>query len=524
MHRAPGRSAAGGTRGASPGRGVRPRRGSLHVAWTAFLGSVLVLGVLVGLLLYDPARPPAPGQEPLLLYCAAGIKAPVEAVARQYEEEYGVPVQLQFGGSQTLLANIEVSQRGDLYLPADDSYLALARDKHLVAESIPLARMTPVLAVPRGNPKQITSIGDLLARRDIRFAQANPDATAVGKLTREALEWGGQWDQLQARTIVFKPTVQDVATDIKVGTVDAGIVWDATVRQFPELEAVHLPPLDPVTANISVAVLRASTQPTAALRFARYLGARDRGLPAFERHGYRVVQGDAWALVPQLRFLAGAMLRPAVEETITHFEEREGVRVSRIYNGCGILVAQMRAGEHPDAFFACDRSFLTQVHDLFLDAVDVSTNQLVLLVPRGNPHGLRTLGDLGKPGLRVGIGHEKQCALGVLTQTTLVETGLQLRVMKNVVAQFPTGDMLVNQLRAGALDAVVAYLSNAAGFADELEALKIDVPCALAVQPLARGKETPYPQLTGRLLEALRSRASRERFEALGFHWHTSAP
>ena len=71
------------------------------------------------------------------------------------------------------------------------------------------------------------------------------------------------------------------------------------------------------------------------------------GLPTFEKHGFRVVEGDAWAGEPQLQLFAGAMLRPAVEETITAFEEREGVKVTRVYNGCGILVAQMRAGDGP---------------------------------------------------------------------------------------------------------------------------------------------------------------------------------
>src|SRR6185295_9603382 len=140
--------------------------------------------------------------------------------------------------------------------------------------------------------------------------------------------------------------------------------------------------------------------------------------------------------------------------------KREGVQVTRVYNGCGILVAQMRAGEAPDAFFACDKSFMDDVHDLFLDSTDVSTNQLVILVPKGNPRKIKSLDDLGQNNLRVGIGHEKQCALGVLTQRTLVEGKYVQQVMKNVVVQTPTGDMLVNQLRTGSLDAAIAYVSN----------------------------------------------------------------
>jgi len=47
--------------------------------------------------------------QPIVVYCAAGLKGPVEAAAKAYEAGYQVPVSLHFGGSQTLLANVEVS-------------------------------------------------------------------------------------------------------------------------------------------------------------------------------------------------------------------------------------------------------------------------------------------------------------------------------------------------------------------------------------------------------------------------------
>src|SRR5436190_7614375 len=104
------------------------RPGQIHTAWLAFLASVAILAGLVGLLFWDHDRPFAgAAPEPLVVYCAAGIKAPVEAVARDYEKAYGVRVQPQYGGSQTLLANLEVGRSGDLYLPADDSYIHLPR-------------------------------------------------------------------------------------------------------------------------------------------------------------------------------------------------------------------------------------------------------------------------------------------------------------------------------------------------------------------------------------------------------------
>jgi molybdenum ABC transporter molybdate-binding protein len=496
------------------------RAGGANSVWAAFLASVVVLVGLVGLLAWDPQKwfTSAAPQEPLVVYCAAGLRPPVEAVAKEYEKLYGVPVQLHYGGSQTLFAQIELSRRGDLYIPADESYLPPARQKNLIAETLPLARMSAVVAVKAGNPKRVAALADLL-RQDVRLAQGNADATAIGSVTRATLRKVGKWDPLKGRTVVFKMTVNDVASDVGVGAVDAGIVWDATARQTPGVEAVRLPELAGATAHISAAILTDSPRPTAALRFARFLAARDRGLPEFARQGYDPVEGDAWAEEPEVRLLSGAMLRPAIEETIAAFEAREGCRVTRVYNGCGILVAQMKAGDKPDAYFACDRSFMDEVADRFTDRQDVSTNQLVILVPKGNPHGIKSLTDLGKDGLRVGVGHEKQCALGVLTQKTLQEGGVLDKVMKNVKVQTPTGDMLVNQLRAGSLDAVVAYVSNAVPAAGQLEAIAIDVPCALAVQPVAAARESDHKQLAGRLIAAIRSSDSRGRFEANGFRW-----
>ncbi len=97
----------------------------------------------------------------------------------------------------------------------------------------------------------------------------------------------------------------------------------------------------------------------------------------------------------------------------------------------------------------------------------------MILVPKGNPRGIGSLKDLTKSELRVGIGHEKQCAMGWLTQRTFDEGGVKTEIMKNVVVQTPTGDMLVNQMRSGSLDAAVAYLSNAAGAAEALDPQRV---------------------------------------------------
>jgi hypothetical protein len=54
---------------------------------------------------------------------------------------------------------------------------------------------------------------------------------------------------------------------------------------------------------------------------------------------------------------------------------------------------------------------------------------------------------------------------------------------------------------------------------DSLDAVPIDDPRARLEQPLAAGKNTHYPQLVARLLEALTGPTSRQRFESAGFGW-----
>ncbi len=179
----------------------------------------------------------------LTLYCAAGMQPPVEAIAAEYSRRYGVVTQIQYGGSGTLLSSLQIASTGDLYLAADETYLERARDLGLVAEILPVARMRPVIAVAASNPKGIVTIDDLL-REDVEVALANPDAASVGKNTKRILTATGHWAALSHHARVFKPTVNDVANDVRLGAVDAGVIWDATANQYDGLDGVHVPEFD----------------------------------------------------------------------------------------------------------------------------------------------------------------------------------------------------------------------------------------------------------------------------------------
>ncbi len=506
------------------------RRGSTRRFYWATGGGIILM-VVLGILLFRPPRPSATGDRKLVLFCAAGIRAPVVAVAAAFEREFGVQIEIQYGGSNTLLNQLEVARIADLYLAADTAYLETARSKGLILEIIPLARNQPVLAVLKGNPKGIRSIDDLL-RPGIRVALGNPDQAAIGRKTRMTLTRSGHWDALEkhvTKSGVFKPTVPDVANTIKIGSVDAGIIWSATASQYAELEVVAVPELKIGVSQITIGVTPWSGNSQLALAFARFAAAPERGGPAFSEFGFDVVPGDPWVYQPEITFFAGSMNRRALEPIIKRFEAREGVTVNTVYNGCGILTAQMRAIKQdqasgfPDAYVACDVYYLDTVQDMFSDGVNLSKTDIVMAVAEGNPKSIRTLKDLLRPGIRVAIGQPDQCTIGVLSRRLLQKEGLYDRILKErVVTQTATSAMLVPSITTGAADAVLAYRTDTLAEQNRVDAITIDSDLARAVQPFASSNQTEYVQLTQRLFEAISQ--SRADYEAAGFSWILPEP
>jgi molybdenum ABC transporter molybdate-binding protein len=495
-------------------------------AGSVVLGAALILGLAMlgrrsGGRLANP---------PLTLFCAAGLRQPTEEIVAAFGRECGVPVQVQYGGSNTLLGQIEAGGMGDLFLVAEEMYADLARNKGLAQEVIPVAVQRPVIAVRKGNPRRIGGMDDLV-RADVRVGLGNPEQAAIGRLTKVVLERAGRWRDLDrevTRRGVFKPTVTDLANDLKLGTIDASILWDAMVRQDSELEVVESKELQPGKARIAICVLSSAKAPAAALQFARFLAARDRGLPVFASTGYEAAEGDLWAASPQLTFFAGIIAREAIDETIHAFEKREGVVVNTVYNGCGILTAQMLAsrdrkqGGFPDLYLPGDRCFLENVKDYFQEAMELSESEITMLVEKGNPKRIGVLKDLTREGIRVAVGHPQQCTIGVLTRQMLEKEGIYRQVMKNVVAQMPTASMLVPAMTTGSCDVALGWNTHALSESQRLDAVRIDSKHTKGIQLLAIARASDHKELARRLMRAIV--ASRARFESAGFGWRMSCP
>ena len=264
---------------------------------------ILLVGLLavVPLLLYllattDPPRRDAQAdaivsktspRTPITVYCAASNQAVMEAIVADYRREFGGEVYVNYGPSQGLLSQIEITHTGDLFLPADDSYLTAARNKFLVSETFSIATMHAVILVKRGNPKAIHRFDDLL-REDVRFVQANPDAAAIGKITKIALERVNRWEAADAATTAYRGNVTEAAADVAVGSADAAIVYDCVLHNYPNLEFVEIAELQTAVSKFGIGLIANSENIPAARQFVDFVISPAHGLARYREYGFSV--------------------------------------------------------------------------------------------------------------------------------------------------------------------------------------------------------------------------------------------
>lgn len=258
-----------------------------HPAWRYLGGSAFVLLLLV-LLLAGPEIIGKDQSPPLVIFCAAGLREPVTMIAGDYEAATGQGVDLRFDGSESLLNSLLLGAPCDIYFPADDSYIALARQRGIhIDEVVTIASQRAVLVTASGNPKNIQSWNDLFDKK-ATIAQAQPDAAAIGRLTKEYLSRSGRWGQLDRHTLVYLGTVTDVVNAVSLATADAGIVWDVLAVNHSKLHVVRTSELNDVKARVQAGIVRRSGQTEQARKFLQYAGAADGGLRRFRESGFEI--------------------------------------------------------------------------------------------------------------------------------------------------------------------------------------------------------------------------------------------
>lgn len=183
------------------------------------------------------SMPVSPERERLIVSVAASAKDVVESLGEQFRGS--ADVQVNSGPSNGLATQILAGAPSDLFLSASRQWAEEVQKNNMAARSLKLLTNRLALIVPAGNPGQVHTPQDLLAKSVQRIAMADT-AVPAGKYGDQVLT---RLELLQALTdqgkIVRGQDVRTALAYVERGEAEAGIVYSTDVRVTRGVELVY---------------------------------------------------------------------------------------------------------------------------------------------------------------------------------------------------------------------------------------------------------------------------------------------
>jgi molybdate transport system substrate-binding protein len=170
-----------------------------------------------------------------------------------------------FAGSDELATQLREGADADVYAAASPRYPDELRAEGLLERPRVFATNRLVLIVPRDNPAEIASLGDLDG--DGVKLVVGAEGVPIGDYTRTVLETSGR-EQLLARAVSEEEDVKGVVGKVALGEADAGFVYATDARAAgKDVRSIELPASIQAPVEYPVALVRDSENAEAARAF-----------------------------------------------------------------------------------------------------------------------------------------------------------------------------------------------------------------------------------------------------------------
>jgi molybdate transport system substrate-binding protein len=191
---------------------------------------------LVLFLVWLPGLPDLAAQRPPTIAAAANLNVALSEIARQFERDRGMHVDVVFGASGTLTRQIRDGAPFEMFLAADEEFpdqLTAAGLTRGAGAVYAIGRL--VLFAPTGSPLPVDERLDGLSRllkagRLTRFAIANPDVAPYGRAAEAALRKRGLWDAIRSR-LVLGDSIAQAAQFATTGNAAGGLIAYSLVKE-----------------------------------------------------------------------------------------------------------------------------------------------------------------------------------------------------------------------------------------------------------------------------------------------------
>jgi molybdate transport system substrate-binding protein len=240
-------------------------------------------------------------KDSITVFCGSANKPAMEEIAARFEQERGIRVNMIFGGSGTLLSQIELSKQGEIYLPGSPDYIVIAERKKLVIEKSDriVAYLIPAIITPTGNQANIQSLQDL-ARPGVRIGIGNPETVCLGLYAIEILEKNDLLAPVLKNVVTFGGSCSKLANLAAMNKVDAILGWRVFHFWNPErMDYVRLAPENiPRISYIPISIPVYTKDVGLSNAFIEFV-LSPRGRSVYEEYGYITSFEKAKAFAPQ---------------------------------------------------------------------------------------------------------------------------------------------------------------------------------------------------------------------------------
>ncbi|MBK5142614.1 molybdate ABC transporter substrate-binding protein [Budviciaceae bacterium BWR-B9] len=224
----------------------------------------------------------------LHLYAGAGLRQPVESIVKQFEQDTGHKVVIEYGGSGQILTRFNLTKTGDVFLPGSADYVEKLQQQGEVSSSYPLVLHTPVMAVRKATGGDIHTLAEL-AKSNLKIGMGDPKAIALGKSGEQLLVASGYEKELKAKIVVQATTIKQLLIYLLNGDVDAAVIGRSDAIKNQDTLTL-LPSPDGTPEEVAtIAVLKTSIQPEIARQLAEFF-ASPQGIKNFTDRGYLPVK------------------------------------------------------------------------------------------------------------------------------------------------------------------------------------------------------------------------------------------
>jgi molybdate transport system substrate-binding protein len=242
---------------------------------------VLVVAALCGACGNSAPSNPSGLSGTITVFAASSLTAAYTAIGKDFQNAHpGSMVKFSFGGSSTLVAQIQQGAIGDVFASADQPNMQKAVDAGLVAGSPSIfAHNRLEIVVDAGNPKHIAGLSDL-ARSGLVVVLCAP-VVPCGRYAAQALQKAG----VGVKPASQETDVKAVVSKVALGEADAGIVYVTDIKAADAaVQGIEIPVGQNVVADYPVAILKDSQNTPLAKAFVAYLlGA---GQQSLARYGF----------------------------------------------------------------------------------------------------------------------------------------------------------------------------------------------------------------------------------------------